>query len=80
MTKNVDKSKDKSQDMKIYELVKKSKDVDAVVKFIKENLKKKEEKIVLRNEIDIINEKNKDYIYYTNSYYKKDEQKKRNDK
>ena len=66
--------------MKIYELVKKSKDVDAVVKFIKENLKKKEEKIVLRNEIDIINEKNKDYIYYTNSYYKKDEQKKRNDK
>ena len=77
---NVDKSKDKSQDMKIYELVKKSKDVDAVVKFIKENLKKKEEKIVLRNEIDIINEKNKDYIYYTNSYYKKDEQKKRNDK
>jgi hypothetical protein len=74
---NVDKSKDKSQDMKIYELVKKSKDVDAVVKFIKENLKKKEEKIVLRNEIDIINEKNKDYIYYTNSYYKKDEQKKK---
>jgi hypothetical protein len=63
--------------MKIYELVKKSKDVDAVVKFIKENLKKKEEKIVLINEIDIINEKYKDYIYYTNKYYNKDEQKKK---
>ena len=67
---NFDKPKDKSQEMKIYELVKKSKDVDIIINFIKEDLKKKEEKIVLRNEIDIINEKNKNYIYYTKNYFK----------
>lgn len=67
---NVDKPKDKSQEMKIYELVKKSKDVDIIINYIKEDLKKKEEKIVLRNEIDIINEKNKNYVYYTKNYFK----------
>ncbi len=67
---NFDKPKDKSQEMKIYELVKKSKDVDIIINYIKEDLKKKEEKIVLRNEIDIINEKNKNYIYYTKNYFK----------
>ena len=67
---NSDKPKDKSQEMKIYELVKKSKDVDIIINYIKEDLKKKEEKIVLRNEIDIINEKNKNYIYYTKNYFK----------
>ena len=67
---NSDKPKDKSQEMKIYELLKKSKDVDIIINYIKEDLKKKEEKIVLRNEIDIINEKNKNYIYYTKNYFK----------
>jgi len=67
---NFDKPKDKSQEMKIYELLKKSKDVDIIINYIKEDLKKKEEKIVLRNEIDIINEKNKNYIYYTKNYFK----------
>jgi hypothetical protein len=71
---------DKSPEMKIYELVKNSKDVDKITRIIYLLLSKKEEKTILKNEIDIINEKNKDYIYYTNSYYKKDEQKKRNDK
>ena len=66
---NIEKPKDKSQEMKIYELVKQFKDVDRVVNFIKENLKNKEEKTVLRNEIDIINNKNKDYIYHTKNYF-----------
>ena len=64
-TENVDKESDKSQEMKIYELLRKSKDVDKVINFIKEDLKGKEEKLILINEIDIINEKNKNYIYYT---------------
>jgi hypothetical protein len=64
-TENVDKESDKSQEMKIYELLRKSKDVDKVINFIKEDLKAKEEKLILINEIDIINEKNKNYIYYT---------------
>ena len=64
-TENVDKESDKSQEMKIYELLRKSKDVDKVINFIKEDLKAKEEKLVLINEIDIINEKNKNFIYYT---------------
>ena len=67
---NVDKPKDKSQEMKIYELVKKSKDVDKIVNFIKDHLKKREEKTVLINEIDIIDNKYKDYIYYTKNYFK----------
>ena len=66
---NIDKENDKSQEMKIYELVKKSKDVDTVINYIKEQLKKKEEKTVLRNEIDIINEKNKNFIYYPKNYF-----------
>ena len=65
ISENIDKENDKSQEMKIYELVKKYKDVDAVINFIKEDLKNKEEKTVLKNEIDIINEKNKNYIYYS---------------
>ena len=64
-TENVDKESDKSQEMKIYELLRKSKDVDKVINFIKEDLKAKEEKLILINEIDIINEKNKNFIYYT---------------
>jgi hypothetical protein len=67
---NVDKASDKSQEMKIYELLKTSKDVDAIIKYIKDELKKKEENIVLRNEIDIINEKNKNFVYYTKDYFK----------
>ena len=65
ISENIDKENDKSQEMKIYELVKKYKDVDAVINFIKEDLKNKEEKTVLINEIDIINEKNKNFIYYS---------------
>ena len=30
---------------------------------------KKEEKTILKNEIDIINEKNKGFIYYTKDYF-----------
>lgn len=66
---SMDKENDKSQEMKIYELVKKSKDVDTVINFIKGDLKNKEEKCVLRNEIDIINEKNKHFIYYSKSCF-----------
>ena len=65
ISENIDKENDKSQEMKIYELVKKYKDVEAVINFIKEDLKNKEETTVLNNEIDIINEKNKNYIYYS---------------
>ena len=64
-TENIDKESDKSQEMKIYELVKKSKDVDKVINSIKEELKAKDEKLVLINEIDIINEKNKNFVYYS---------------
>ena len=28
-----------------------------------------EEKIILKNEIDLINEKNKEFIYYTKDYF-----------
>ena len=66
---NVDKPQDKSQEMKIYELVKKYKDVDKIINYIKEDLKNRDEKIVLRNEIDIINEKNKNFIYYSKNYF-----------
>ena len=38
---NVDKASDKSQEMKIYELLKTSKDVDAIIKYIKDELKKR---------------------------------------
>ena len=68
-SENIDKVNDKSQEMKIYEILKKFKDVDVVVNYIKENLKKKEEKTVLRNEIDIINEKNKNFMYYPKNYF-----------
>ena len=67
---NVDKVSDKSQEMKIYELLKTFKDVDTTINYIKEELTKKEEKIVLKNEIDIIKEKNKNYVYYTKNYFK----------
>ena len=60
---------DKSPEMKIYELVKKSKDIDKIIKYICVNLEKKEEKTILKNEIDIINEKNKEFIYYTKDYF-----------
>ena len=66
---HVDKISDKSQEMKIYELLKTFKDVDTIINYIKEQLKKKEEKIVLKNEIDIINEKNKNFVYYTKNYF-----------
>ena len=64
-----DKENEKSQEMLIYESLKKFKDVDTIVNYIKEDLKKKEEKTVLINEIDIINEKNKNFIYYTKNYF-----------
>ena len=60
---------DKSPEMKIYELVKKSKDIDKIIKYICVNLEKKEEKTILKNEVDIINEKNKEFIYYTKDYF-----------
>ena len=66
---HADKTSDKSQEMKIYELLKTFKDVDTIIKYIKEQLKKKEEKIVLKNEIDIINEKNKNFVYYKKNYF-----------
>ena len=66
---NIDKNNEKSQEMKIYELLRTFKDVDIIIKYIKEDLKKKEEKTVLRNEIDIINEKNKHYMYYSKNYF-----------
>ena len=67
---NEDKNSDKSKEMKIYELLKKFKDVDTITNYIKEQLKKKEEKTILRNEIDIINEKNKNFVYYSKNYFK----------
>ena len=66
---SVDKDNDKSQEMKIYELVKKNKDVDKITNYIKEELRKTEENTLLVNEIDIINEKNKNFIYYTKNYF-----------
>ena len=67
---NEDKNNDKSKEMKIYELLKKFKDVDVITDYIKEQLKKKEEKTILINEIDIINEKNKNFVYYPKNYFK----------
>ena len=63
---------DKSPEMKIYELVKNSKDVDKITRIIYLILSKKEEKTILKNEIDIINEKNKAFIYYTKDYFPKE--------
>ena len=60
---------DKSLEMKIYELVKNSKDVDKIARSIVLMIKEKDEKTILKNEIDIINEKNKDFIYYTKDYF-----------
>ena len=60
---------DKSPQMKIYELVRNSKDIDKITRYIYLMLNKKEEKTILKNEIDIINEKNKDFIYYTKDYF-----------
>ena len=57
--------------MKIYELLKNSKDVDKITRYIYLILNQKEEKTILKNEIDIINEKNKEFIYYTKDYFKK---------
>lgn len=62
---------DKSPEMKIYELVKNSKDVDKITRIIYLMLSKKEEKTILKNEIDIINDKNKEFIYYTKDYFPK---------
>ncbi len=67
---NEDKNNDKSKEMKIYELLKKFKDVDVITDYIKEQLKKKEEKTILINEIDIINEKNRNFVYYPKNYFK----------
>ena len=67
---NIDKENEKSQEMKIYEIVKKFKDVDRVINFIKDQLIKKEEKLVFKNEIDLINEKTKGMKYYTKNYFK----------
>ena len=64
-----DTNTDKSPEMKIYELVKNSKDVDKITRYICLMLNKKEEKLILKNEIDIINEKNKEFIYYTKNYF-----------
>ena len=66
---NKDKPTDKSQEMKVYEIVRKSKDVDSVIRYIKEQLSKKDEKIIKKNEIEIINEKYKDNNYYPKNYY-----------
>ena len=63
---------DKSNEMKIYELVKNSKDVDKIIKHICILLGKKEEKTILKNEIEIINEKNKEFIYYSKNYFNND--------
>ena len=63
---------DKSNEMKIYELVKNSKDVDKIIKNICILLGKKEEKTILKNEIEIINEKNKEFIYYSKNYFNND--------
>ena len=63
---------DKSPEMKIYELVKNSKDVDKITRIIYLMLSKKEEKKILKNEIDIINDKNKEFIYYTKDYFSKE--------
>ena len=65
----MDSEEDKSDEMKIYELVKKSKDVDKIIKCICLMMGKKEEKTILKNEIEIINEKNKEFIYYTKDYF-----------
>ena len=64
-----DMNTDKSPEMKIYELVKNSKDIDKLTRYICLMLNKKEEKLILKNEIDIINEKNKEFIYYTKNYF-----------
>ena len=64
-----DLNMDKSAEMKIYELVKNSKDIDEITRSICKKLGKKEEKIILKNEIDLINEKNKEFIYYTKDYF-----------
>ena len=64
-----DLNTDKSAEMKIYELVKNSKDIDEITRAICKKLGKKEEKIILKNEIDLINEKNKEFIYYTKDYF-----------
>ena len=66
-----DLGKDKSIEMKIYELLKNSKDVDKITRHIYLILNKKEEKTILKNEIEIINEKNKEFIYYTKDYFQK---------
>ena len=68
---NGDLGKDKSIEMKIYELLKNSKDVDKITRHIYLILNKKEEKTILKNEIEIINEKNKEFIYYTKDYFQK---------
>ena len=67
-----DKNNEKSQAMKIYELLKKNKDVDAISDYIKEEFVKKEENTILINEIDIIDEKNKNFLYYSNNYFNDD--------
>ena len=64
-----DLNTDKSAEMKIYELVKNSKDIDEITRTICKKLGKKEEKTILKNEIDLINEKNKEFIYYTKDYF-----------
>ena len=69
---DIDLGNDKSPEMKIYELVKNSKDVDKITRIIYLILNKKEEKAILKNEIDIINEKYKDFIYYTKDYFTKE--------
>ena len=68
---NGDLGKDKSIEMKIYELLKNSKDVDKITRHIYLIINKKEEKTILKNEIEIINEKNKEFIYYTKDYFQK---------
>ena len=68
---NGDLGKDKSIEMKIYELLKNSKDVDKITRHIYLIMNKKEEKTILKNEIEIINEKNKEFIYYTKNYFQK---------
>ena len=67
-----DKNNEKSQAMKIYELLKKNKDVDAISDYIKEEFVKKEENTILINEIDIIDEKYKNFLYYSKNYFNDD--------
>ena len=59
----------KSKEMKIYISFKKCKDIDIIIQGIKKDLKEKEkDNIIEENEINAINEKNKNNDYYPKNY------------